>query len=112
MNCIKLRKSTRFSNRSSVSQASEKIQFHSSQSFSSTVWKTLVDEKAKLIFIESRDSETKRVIFSAWHLERNFFLWKDIEFEEKWWISLGYVDGGMLLFTVYTDTNNPDKKSV
>ena len=108
----KVTKIIRFSNRSSVSASSGKIEFHSSQTFSATIWKTLVDEESKLVFIESRDSETKRVTFSAWDLEKNFFLWKEIEFDEKWWISLGYVSRGMLLFTLYTDTNNPDKKSV
>jgi hypothetical protein len=95
-----------------VSSPVGKIEFHSSQTFSATVWKTLVDERAKLIFIESRDSETKRVSFSAWDLERNIVLWENIELEEKWWISLGYVSHGTLLFTLYTDTNNPDQKSV
>jgi hypothetical protein len=32
--------------------------------------------------------------------------------EEPWWVSLGAVGGDTLLFTVYTDTNNPDKKSL
>jgi hypothetical protein len=95
-----------------VASSFEKIKFHSSQTFAATIWKTLADEDTKLIFIESRDSETKHVAFSAWDLERNTFLWQNIEFEEKWWISLGYVNRGILLFTLYTDTNNPDKKSV
>jgi hypothetical protein len=95
-----------------VTSSFVKLEFYSSQTFSSTIWKTLVDEQAKLIFIESRDSETKRVTFSAWDFEKNSFLWENIEFEEKWWISLGYASDGMLLLTLYTDTNNPDKKSV
>ena len=95
-----------------MSALSGKIEFHSSRTFSATVWKTLADESAKLVFIESRDSERKRVMFSAWDIEKNTFLWEDIEFDEKWWISLGYANQGMLLFTLYTDTNNPDNKSV
>lgn len=95
-----------------MSSAFGKIKFHASQTFSATIWKTLADEESNLIFIESRDSENKHVRFSAWDLSRNLFLWENIEFEEKWWISLGYVYQGTLLFTLYTDTNNPDKKSV
>ena len=95
-----------------MSSSSGKIEFHSSHTFSATIWKTLADEQANLIFIESRDSEARRVTFSAWDLERNMFLWENVEFDEKWWISLGYVSHGMLLFTLYTDTNNPEKKSV
>lgn len=88
------------------------IEFHSSQLFSGIIWKTLVDEHSNIIFIESRDSENKRVAFSAFDVGQNTFLWKDVEFEEKWWISIGYVSDGILLFTLYTDANNPDKKSV
>jgi hypothetical protein len=100
------------SNRSRVSASFTNIQFHSSQIFSGTVWKTLADDQAKTIFIESRNSDKRVVSFSAWQLEKNEWLWKDVEFEEKWWISLGYVQRGMLLFTIYADTNNPDKKSL
>lgn len=32
--------------------------------------------------------------------------------EEPWWVSLAAVGGDILLFTMYTDTNNPDKKSL
>jgi hypothetical protein len=31
--------------------------------------------------------------------------------EEPWWISLSGVSADMALFTLYTDTNNPDKKA-
>ena len=33
-------------------------------------------------------------------------------FEEPWWISLRAVQKDILLLTIYTDTDNPDKKSV
>jgi hypothetical protein len=80
--------------------------------FTEPIWKTLVDENSNTIFIESRDSEKKVVRFSAWQIENNCWLWKELEFDEKWWISLGYVQDGIVLFTIYSDTNNPDKKSL
>jgi len=54
----------------------------------------------------------KRVSFSALDLEQNIWLWKDIHFDEPWWISLQAVADNVLLLTLYTDTNNPDKKSI
>ncbi|MBA4058259.1 MAG: hypothetical protein C0490_26315, partial [Marivirga sp.] len=33
-------------------------------------------------------------------------------FDEPWWISLGASSGDILLFTIYLETNNPDKKGV
>ena len=32
--------------------------------------------------------------------------------DEPWWVSLGAIGGDRLLFTIYTDTNNPDRKSL
>ncbi|HEY0652607.1 MAG TPA: DUF4905 domain-containing protein [Chryseosolibacter sp.] len=88
------------------------IHSHSSLVFSGTVWKTLADEESGTIFIESRDSQKKNVSFSAWRPQSNEWLWKDLQFEEEWWISLGYVKEGVVLFTLYSDTDNPDKKSL
>lgn len=62
--------------------------------------------------MEVRDPEAKTVSFSALNLQNNQWLWKDVTFEESWWISLRAVGGDILLLTVYTDSNNPDKKSL
>jgi hypothetical protein len=40
------------------------------------------------------------------------FIWRDKSFDEPWWISLGAVSDDVVLFTVYLETNNPDKKGV
>jgi len=50
--------------------------------------------------------------FSALDVSINKFLWRDIIFEEPWWITIAEANGRMLLLTVFHDKNNPDKKSV
>ncbi|HEY0742856.1 MAG TPA: DUF4905 domain-containing protein [Chryseosolibacter sp.] len=95
-----------------MSTGSGRIEFDSSQTFSGVIWKTLVDDQSNVIYIESRDGEERKVTFAAWDIVHNEMLWSDVEFEEKWWISLGFVQDGILLLTHYTDTNNPDNKSV
>ena len=45
-------------------------------------------------------------------LASNQWLWEDMTLEEPWWVTLAAVSDTVLFFTIYTDTNNPDKKSV
>jgi hypothetical protein len=80
--------------------------------FRGIIWNTLADGKNHRLFLETRNIEEKKVSFSALNLQNNQWLWKDMKLEEPWWVSLGAIGGDMLLFTLYTDTNNPDKKSV
>lgn len=80
--------------------------------FQGTIWNTLADGNNQRLFLEIRNPIGKTVSFSALNLQNNQWLWKDVRFEEPWWISLRAVEGDILLLTLYTDTNNPDKKSV
>jgi hypothetical protein len=80
--------------------------------FQGVVWNTLADPKNDRLFLEVRNVQEKKVSFSALNLRNNQWLWQDVAFEEPWWVSLAGVGGEILLFTVYTDTNNPDKKSL
>jgi len=62
--------------------------------------------------LETRDSKQKRVSFSALECESGKFLWRDVNFDEPWWVSLGAVSDDIVLFTVYLETNNPDRKGI
>ena len=64
------------------------------------------------LIVEVRDSTKKEVRFSAFNYLVHEFLWKDKLMEEPWWINLCAVSGEIVLFTLYTDTHNPDKKAV
>ncbi len=72
----------------------------------------VADGNNQRLFLEIRNPVDKTVSFSALNLQNNQWLWKDLVFEEPWWISLRAAEGDILLFTIYTDSNNPDKKSV
>jgi hypothetical protein len=76
------------------------------------VWNLLVHPQRNIIFIETRHETLKQVQFSALDLSSNNFLWRDIVLEEPWWITMTDVSANTLLFTVFNDTNNPDKKSI
>jgi hypothetical protein len=88
------------------------LEFKSSNSFKGIIWNTLADGYNNRLFLEVRDIQEKKVSFSALNLQNNQWLWKDVSLEEPWWISLTAIAGDILLLTLYTDTNNPDKKSL
>lgn len=72
----------------------------------------MTDGSHDRLYIEVRDVAQKRVTFSALNVQDTKWLWRDIVFEETWWISLTAVSGDILLLTLYTDSGNPDKKSL
>lgn len=59
-----------------------------------------------------RNEALRKVSFYALDLDSRQWLLTDLSFEEQWWVSLAEVSQNIVLFKLYTDTNNPDKKSV
>jgi hypothetical protein len=71
-----------------------------------------VHPRQNILFIEVRNEPQKQVSFSGIDLDSKTWLFQNITFDEPWWISLGEVSENVILFKLYTDTSNPDKKSV
>jgi hypothetical protein len=65
-----------------------------------------------IIFLEVRQEEAKKVSFFAYNLDARDFMFRDLVFDEPWWINLADASGNVLIFTIYMDTNNPDRKSI
>jgi len=64
----------------------------------------------EILILETRDTATQRVAFSALNFRTDIFLWKNKVLDEPWWLSLNAVSGDVVLFTIYLDKNNPDRK--
>lgn len=64
------------------------------------------------LFLEVRHPENRIVSFSCVDLRSERWLLEDKSFDEPWWTSLAAASGNILLLTVYTGTDNPDKKSL
>ena len=62
--------------------------------------------------LEIRDSQQKHVSFAALNIRDNSWLWRGKKSEEPWWVNLNSVSSDRILLTIYTDTNNPDKKGI
>ena len=88
------------------------VQFNFSHVFEGVIWNSLTSPRSGVLLLEVRDSERKQVTFSALECQTGKFIWRDKSFDEPWWISLGAVSDDVVLFTVYLETNNPDKKGV
>ena len=87
------------------------IAFNFSEVFDGVVWTTKVSHENEIIVLEIRNSQRKEVRFAALNYSTQKFLWKDKLMDEPWWINLASVSGTIVLFTLYTDTHNPDKKA-
>jgi len=83
-----------------------------SHRFPGIVWNTVVMPEEEVIIMEVRDHQRKQVSFSAWQYKTDTFLWQDIVLEETWWVNLVAASNGMLLFTIYLETSNPDRKGL
>lgn len=88
------------------------IALNFSHTFGGAVWNFVAVPGRPVLLAEVRNQEAKKVSFSALDYARNTFLWRDRPLDEPWWVNLSAAATNEILFTVYTDTNNPDKKSV
>ncbi len=89
-----------------------KLDFNFSQVFNGIVWNSVVSGDGNILVFEIRDSEHKQVSFAALDVKKNNWLWKDVTSEESWWVNLNSVSSNFVLLTIYTETNNPDKKGI
>jgi hypothetical protein len=89
-----------------------RLEFLFSHVFDGIVWNTLISGKSSLLLLEIRNPEKKKTTFAAFDFTSNQLLWDSLTFEEPWWINLSAVEGDIAFFTVYTETNNPDQKSL
>jgi hypothetical protein len=87
------------------------VQFNFSHVLPGVVWSTVAFPEKNILLLEVRDSKEKRVSFWALNYQTNEFLWREKTLDEPWWVNLSGVHDGVILFTIYVDTQNPDKKA-
>lgn len=88
------------------------LKLNFSHRFDGVIWNMVAGAQSDPLVIEVRDLTTKLVSFSALDADTGEFLWRDKMLEEPWWLNLSLVNEGIVIFTVYLDTNNPDKKGI
>jgi len=65
-----------------------------------------------LLILEVRNEQRREARFSALDVITNRFEWKDILFDETWWIGLTAATKEVLLLHIYSNTENPDTKDL
>lgn len=88
------------------------IKLNFSHLFEGIIWNTVLNGQSGVLIVEVRNTENKQVSFSALKVTEGTLLWKNKVFDEGWWITLNAVVGEVALFTVYLETDNPDKKGI
>ena len=78
--------------------------------FDGIVWNMQFSDKAGVLVVEVRNSESKQTSFAALELFSNNLLWENVVFDEPWWINLAAVSGDLIFLTHYTEAANPDQK--
>ncbi len=89
-----------------------KLEFNFSHVFNGIVWNSVVSEDGSVLVFEIRHGENKQVSFAALNVKDGNWLWQDKLSEEPWWVNLNSVSSNRIILTIYTETNNPDKKGI
>jgi hypothetical protein len=90
----------------------DKLQFKFSHRFQANIWNIVTIPDKEIMLLETRDQTKKNVSFHAWHYGSNTFLWRDFTLDEPWWVNLTAASGNVVLFTIYHEQQNPDKKAL
>ena len=89
-----------------------RIELNFSHQFAGTIWNSALSSSNAILLLEVRDGGVRKTSFSAIDLSSGKLIWTDIVFEELWWVGLDGVQGDVALFSVFTETSNPDRKSL
>lgn len=89
-----------------------KLEFNFSHVFNGIVWSSVVSDDGSVLVFEIRDAQNKQVSFAALEVKENKWLWQNKVSEELWWVNLNAVSSNYIVLTIYTETNNPDKKGI
>ncbi len=88
----------------------KKLTHRTIYTFEGNIWNMLTDPEARYLFLEIRHEKQHQVRFAALDLEHEKLLWKDLTFQEPWWVSMSATDGSTLVLHEYQDSQNPERK--
>lgn len=94
--------------RSKYEEVSKKLQNHFSQVFQGDIWQQSLSGNHLLLTI--RDQEQLKVSFSLVELSTGDLLFEGLSFEEDWWISTYHFFENTIVFQVYEDSQDMDRK--
>jgi len=81
-----------------------------SKLFTGSIWKILADNDKGLLFIESRDGEKRKAVFTAIDIKSKTPLWIDLAILDPWWSSLKVAQDGNVLIVKFNDPEMPEQR--
>lgn len=81
-----------------------------SEAFEAPIWEMHLSNN--YLLISTRDKEKFEVAFNMFDLSNMTFLWKDIVFEESWWIGVSHYFNDVIVFHTYADSQDLEQKSI
>jgi hypothetical protein len=81
-----------------------------SKLFTGTIWKIIADSSKELLFVESRDGDTRKAVFTAIDVKTKKVLWADQSILDPWWSSLKAAENGNVLIVKFNDPEMPEQR--
>ncbi len=81
-----------------------------SHQFEGKIWNMIADPRAHYLLLEIRQEIRHQVSFALLDLKEDHLVWKEVTFEEPWWIGATATDGKTLVLHIFEDTQNPEAK--
>jgi hypothetical protein len=76
-----------------------------------SIWRVILSDEGFFV-CEDRDKDKKDVSFFCIEQQTGKVMWKDLQFEEKWWIGIEAVHQKYVFFHEYATPDMPDHKKV
>jgi hypothetical protein len=77
----------------------------------SIIWRMMLAEQGTLVG-ECRDPENKAASFFCLEISTGKVLWKDLRFDEKWWVGIETVRKNVVLFHAFAKPDMPEHKGI
>lgn len=82
-----------------------------SETVKGIIWKIVLDDQNEILLLESR-TEDKQTFFYGFDFKNQKPLFKELQLEEKWFISLEGIINGVAVFQGYENEFSPLKKGI
>lgn len=83
-----------------------------SKLFSAHVWKIIADAEKGILYVETRDGQSRKVSFHAIDLNTHKLLWTDQSLLDPWWSSIKHAVKGRLLLVTFSDPEMPEQRGM
>ena len=88
----------------------EKLPLLFSEAFDAPVWE--MHFQSGSLLISTRDEDKKEVAFTLFDLHSKTFCWRDLIFEEPWWVGVTHITDDHIVFHTFQDSKDFQKKSI